>query len=180
MKTPATCICAAIFFLFIPDCVGQQQTPKIKVYNAVIYTIYQGPNYKGPLLQVTDSSLTILWKGTPTSIPSNSVRTIKFKRKAAGGRGAVAGGITGLALGMIIGAASGDDECPPGQICIYQATAGEKALAGGLVLSVCGSVVGAIIGSLSHAEIIKVNGNRETFVANKEKLRRYLFLPAKP
>lgn len=155
--------------------VAGQRVQKAKVYDAIVSTVFQGKNYKGPLLDVNDSSVTILSKGTPVPIPVNSIRALKFRRKAAVGRGALVGGITGLGLGAIIGSASGDDECPQGSICLYEANAGETALAGGLVFSGVGTVVGVLIGSLSSKEKITINGKREILQANQQKIKEYLF-----
>ena len=107
------------------------------------------------------------------SIPSNSIKNIKFKRTASVGRGAAVGGVTGLFLGLIIGFASGDDQCPPNTFCIYESTAGEKALAGGLVLGAAGSIVGVIIGASSHTQKIKINGDQKIFLTEREDIRKY-------
>ena len=164
---------AACFLTFYFDGVSQTQVQKIKNYNSIISTVFQGKNYKGPLMEVADSSITILSKGGPVSIPSSSIKNIKFKRTASVGRGAAVGGVTGLFLGVMIGFASGDDECPPGTLCIYEATAGEKALAGGLVFSAAGSVIGVIIGATSHTQKIKINGDQKIFLTKREDIRKY-------
>ena len=164
---------AACLLTFPADVMGQARVQKIKLYNAIISSVFQGEKHKGPLLEVTDSSITILSKGGPMSIPSNSIKDIKFKRTASVGRGAAVGGVTGFFLGLIIGFASGDDECPPGSWCIYQATAGEKGLAGGLVLGATGSVVGVIIGAASHTQKIRINGDGKIFLGKKEEIKKY-------
>ena len=132
---------AACLLTFHADVIGQARVQKIRIYNSIISTVFLGEKHKGPLLEVTDSSITILSRSGPMSIPSNSIKDIKFKRTASVGRGAAVGGVTGFVLGLIIGLSSGGDECPQGSICIYQATAGEKGLAGGLVLGGVGSLV---------------------------------------
>ena len=141
---------AACLLTFYVDVVGQTRVQKIKVYNAIVSTVFQGKKYKGPLLEVKESSVTILSKGEPTSIPSNSIKDIKFKRTASAGRGAAWGGLTGFFTGGVIGLASGDEECPQGSWFCTEVTAEEKALGGGLVLGAVGSVVGVIIGASSH------------------------------
>jgi hypothetical protein len=90
------------------------------------------------------------------------------------GRGAAAGGLTGFFTGAIIGLASGDDDCPPGQTCYFQATAGEKALAGGLVFSAAGTIVGVIIGASSRAQKISIDGDQKTFQSKKGEISKYV------
>jgi len=164
---------AACLLTFYADVVGQPRAQKIKVYNAIITTVFQGQNYKGPLLEVKDSSLTISSKGGPVSIPSNSIKDIKFKRTASVGRGAAVGGLTGFFTGAIVGLASGDEECPQGSWFCTEVTAEEKALGGGLVLGAVGSVAGVIVGALIHTPKIKINGDQSIFLAKKEDIRKY-------
>jgi hypothetical protein len=164
---------AAFLLIFHANSVSQTRVQKIKVYNSIISTVLQGKKHKGPLMEVRDSSVTVLSKGGPVSIPSNSIKGIKFKRTASVGRGAAVGGVTGFFVGLIIGFASGDDECPPGSFCIYQATAAEKGLAGGIVLGAAGSVVGVIVGAASHTQKIKINGDQKIFLARREDIRMY-------
>jgi hypothetical protein len=78
---------AACLLTFYADVVGQPPVQKIKVYNAIVSTVFQGKKYKGPLLEVKDSSITILSKGELTSIPSNSVKDIKLKLRRRWGEG---------------------------------------------------------------------------------------------
>ena len=164
---------AACLLTFHADVMGQPRGQKIKIYNAIVSIVFQGPKYKGPLLEVLDSSITILSKGKPTSIPSKSIKDIKFKRTASVGRGAAVGGLTGFFVGLLIGLGSGDDECPPGQTCYFQATAGEKGLAGGLVFSAAGSIVGVIIGASSSAQKIKIEGDQKIFQTKREEISKY-------
>lgn len=58
------------------------------------------------------------------------------------GQGAAIGGLIGLASGVLMGAASGDD--PPG---FFSFTAGDKALILGVGLAIPGLVIGALVGS---------------------------------
>jgi len=165
----ATCL-----LTFYADVMGQARVQKIKFYNAIITTVFQGRNYKGPLLEVKDSSLTISSKGRPVLIPSNSIKNIKLKRKGAVGSGALAGGITGFGLGLRSGYASGAEGCPQGgSLLCTEISAEEKAVGGGLALGAVGSVAGVIIGASSHTKKIKINGDQSIFLARKEDIRKY-------
>ena len=167
-------VLAACLLTFHPDAVSQTPVRKIKVYNAIVSTVFQGKIYKGPLLEVTESSVTILSKDKPTSIPSNSIKNIKFKRTASAGRGAAWGGLLGFFTGGVIGLASGDEECPQGSWFCTEVTAEEKALGGGLVLGAVGSVVGAIIGASMHTPKITINGDQSIFLVKREDIRKYV------
>jgi hypothetical protein len=150
------------------------QTPpkKARFYISIVSTIFEGSKYKGPLLEVRDTSVTVLSKGEPLSIPYNSIKHIKFKRTAAVGRGAAVGGAVGLLTGVILGFATGGSECPPGQICLYESTAGENALAGGLVCSALGTTIGVVVGAASGRKI-KIYGDIKVFQSRSEDLKKY-------
>ena len=152
-----------------------QQTAekKIKIYNAII-TTSQKQKLSGVFLEVQDSSVTIISSDEKIKVPATSIMVIKIKRKGAVGRGATIGGLSGVGLGLIIGLASGDDECPQGSWCIYQMSAGDKALAGGLALGISGTIVGMTIGAVSRAEKIHVNGDAKIFQNNVEKMKTYV------
>jgi hypothetical protein len=157
------------------DGVSQRRIKKNKVYNAILSTVFQGGKYKGALIDVGDSSVTISSKGVSRLIPSNSIKNIKFKRTGSVGRGAAVGALTGFFLGLSIGLASGDEECPPGTVCINETTATESGLAGGLVIGATGSVIGVIVGATStHGEKIAINGDRKIFVTKREEIARYV------
>jgi hypothetical protein len=67
------------------------------------------------------------------------------------GRGALEGlavtGLSGAALGVVTGLASGDDKCNQ-DFCIFLFTAREKAVVGGVVFGGLGIVLGALIGAI--------------------------------
>jgi len=142
---------------------GQAGSKKAKVYMASISTTAQEKRIKGVLEEVRDSSVIVFTSNERIRIPASSIQEIKIKRKGAIGRGALAGGLTGLGLGLIIGLASGDDKCDPNAWCIMPMTAEEKGLAAGTVLGISGAVLGIIIGSVSKAEKIAINGDQKVF-----------------
>ena len=166
-------VLAACLLTFHPDAMSQTPVKKIKVYNAIISTVFQGKIYKGPLLEVTESSVTILSKDKPMSIPSNSIKDIKFKRTRRRGEGLL-GEALGFFTGGVIGLASGDEECPQGSWFCTEMTAEEKALGGGLVLGAVGSVVGMIIGASRHTPKITINGDQSIFLVKREDIRKYV------
>jgi len=165
-------IAIAVFVCLHLHCFGQ--SPKQKVYTAKVATVFRSKGYRGALLKVEESSITILSKGKPVSIPSNSIKSITFKREAAIGRGATLGSITGFGLGYIVGYMSeGENDCQPGTWCI-EVSPGEAGLAAGLVLSGAGTIIGVIIGWASKKQKININGDQQIFQSNLEEMRKYV------
>jgi len=176
MNSPGNCFAIAVILVAsCAPCSAQATKQKVKVYNTIVYTVFKGPAYRGILMEVTDTHLIMRSHGDEVRIPSNSIKQVGFKRKASVGRGAAIGGITGLVLGLAIGYSSGDDTCPSGSFCIYESTAEEKALAGGLVFCAGGTIVGVIIGAVSIAQKIKINGDLETFQSKQDEMKKYVF-----
>lgn len=173
MKYLTRWLLPCIFALLAYSASAQERPKKMRTYNVTIFTATNPGKIHGLLYQVSDSSIVVIDDDQRISVPAKSIQSLKIKRKAAVGRGAAVGALTGFGLGAMIGLASGDDECPQGSICIYQATAGEKALGGGIVLSGGGALIGLIIGSVSRAEKIIINGDPNTFLHNLETIKKY-------
>jgi hypothetical protein len=68
-------------------------------------------------------------------------------RSAAFGRGFTLGFTGGALVGIATGIAAGDDVCPPSSWCLFQMSAEEKALAGGIGFGALGGLAGGIIGA---------------------------------
>ena len=176
MNTLSTRIILIICTSMLAPCAnsyGQKSTKKLKVYMARISTKEQEKPIKGVLEEIRDSSVVVSTAKERVRIPASAIQEIKIKRKGAVGRGALAGGLTGLGLGLMIGFASGDDECDPNAWCILPMTAEEKAMGAGVFLGICGAATGIIIGSVSKAEKISINGNQGTFKKNLEVMKKY-------
>jgi len=75
------------------------------------------------------------------------VTTVDHARGAWEGLGL--GLLAGIGSGIVIGLASGDDHCPPGGFCLFQFSAGDKAILGGIVLGGAGLVLGALLGAVA-------------------------------
>lgn len=160
------------------------ETPAQKgPYKATIKTI-DGKTQQGWLYQVNDSQVVLLknvkdLRNTqnqllqPTGsfmLPAEQVHSISLKRKNAGLRGMLIGFGTGALTGVISGFISGDDPVTPytgtfADIFIgfgnaFAMTAGEKAVAGGLILGTGGAIVGLIIGSVAKKKFT-IGGKKE-------------------
>ena len=133
-----------------------------------------GQYHYGTLLYVTDSAtvLRIANTGkqqtgilqTQTAFPFSKVESIALQRKGSVGRGMLWGGISGAALGILMGYISGDDpphQNTPGQIdWSIRLTAREKALFLGILGGGGGTAIGGIIGALAKKTFI-IGGKKE-------------------
>src|SRR6266496_5680029 len=112
------------------------------------------------------------------NVSVEQIRSISFRKKNSGLKGALLGMGIGATVGIIAGFASGDDEKQPyydsnqdpfglGNVFVslnnaFAMTAGEKAIAGGIGLGVSGAIVGAIIGAIAKKKFI-IGGKKEVY-----------------
>ena len=144
--------------------------------------------FRGSLSAVTDSLATMYTmtrpQGSKTLVATHeivaveNIKSISFKRKNSGLKGALIGLGVGALTGVIIGFASGDDPLEPypdpaddpfgiNTIAIsisnsFAMTAREKAVAGGIAMGTGGAIVGAIIGAIAHKKFT-IGGKKEKF-----------------
>lgn len=167
---------------------------KPKHFIAAVSTV-AGEKDKGLIYELQDSSITLK---TMHGIKSNfisrkkrseyvfnsyareNIEAITIKRSNAKTRGLVIGAGVGLALGIIMGLADGDDpvyEAPAddflgiGTFAVelnnaFALTAGQKALILGTAGASAGSLVGLLVGALAKKKFI-INGDRQKFEAMK-------------
>jgi len=121
----------------------------------------------------------------------NQVQTISVKRKNSVLRGALIGLGVGIASGVLVGLASGDDKEQPyypysqdpygiGNLFVaiensFAMTAGEKALYGGIGLGVTGAVAGAIIGAVTKKKFT-LGGKKEKYKNLNDHLMKRLIV----
>jgi hypothetical protein len=74
------------------------------------------------------------------------VTTIDHARGAWEGLGF--GLLAGITTGAVIGLASGDDHCSANGFCLFQFSAGDKAILGGIVVGGAGLVLGGLLGAV--------------------------------
>jgi hypothetical protein len=128
----------------------------------------------GSVYAVTDSQLILIKSsGARYSIPAENIQSFTLRRKGSVGRGALIGFCAGALTGVIIGLASGDDKIQgpsdndPWGIGAavsnaFAMTAGEKAVAGGILLGSTGAVVGMLIGAIAKKKFI-IGGRKQKF-----------------
>jgi hypothetical protein len=94
----------------------------------------------GDSLRVTSDKRSVRLETISRTVPGLACRV----QESARGRGAGYGLLIGLASGVGLGLASGDDTCSPGGWCILQFSAGTKALMAAAVLAPAGALVGGL------------------------------------
>lgn len=183
--------CFFFFLLFVvwERGIAQDSLPKRKLMYKVSFTDSALNQTKGYLLNLSDSAMKITTlpikfgeqplAGTSVmDVHYNQVTELHLKRKAGAGRGAWKGAITGFLIGAIFGLVSGDDptcqKVDPntdylgfgaigeGLCNAFRMTAGEKALAYGVLAGAAGTGVGALTGALVRKKFI-IGGNKEKF-----------------
>ena len=177
-------------------------TLKKRIYRVSVITSDSKKN-SGYLANLSDSNLylsptplhlsLVTTKDYLSSYSYDHLEKIEIKRKGAVGRTALQGALIGLAAGVIAGFVSGDDPVAPtynnpndpfGNALgnafssisnAFRMTAGEKAVAGGIVGAATGGLIGAIVGSLVKKKFI-IGRNKERFQAMKQNILEKLYV----
>jgi hypothetical protein len=162
---------------------AQDKDSKIKIYRTWV-TLNETP-YKaeGVLYQIKDSAVILsnsrlindykTGNYNLTDFYVNSIQTIKIRKNYRVGNGMWQGALVGLVFGGMIGLMQGDDDkCNSSSFggCV-SFSAGEKALIFGGPTALLGAGIGAIFGSPKIE--IPINGNKQKYKSNKEKLNNY-------
>jgi hypothetical protein len=119
----------------------------------------------------------------------NYLEKLEIKRKGSALRGAWQGALIGLATGVIAGLVSGDDPIAPTYhnpndplgnifISVYNAfswTAGEKAVAGGILGAGTGGLIGALVGSIVKKKFI-IGRNKQKFNSMRQNILEKLYV----
>lgn len=120
-------------------------------------------------VQTTSGTLSAVTVSTGTGIgyqaegggmidPSVIVRVTDTRGLRGAGEGFLIGTGIGAGVGVVLGLADGDDPpCADGSWCLFNMSAGEKAILGGIMLGSIGSLVGVAIGAVSGSEVIYEN-----------------------
>jgi hypothetical protein len=128
----------------------------------------------GSVYAVTDSQLILIKSsGARYTIPAENIQSFTLRRKNSVGRGALIGFCAGALTGVIIGLASGDDKIQgpsdndPWGIGAavsnaFAMTAGQKAIAGGILLGSTGAVVGMLVGAIAKKRFV-IGGRKQKF-----------------
>jgi hypothetical protein len=169
-----------VTFIFITVChqFSFGKPPKKSVAHRVILTTTTSPKkFKGPLLEVRDSSVVVFIDLKQVEILARDIDVIVIKRQGNGGRRALLGLAIGVGVGAMIGFAGGDDDCGQGVFCVSDRTAGQKATEGAILYGLGGAVTGMLIGALDRIENISIHGGEQTFRENAAVLAKYIRFP---
>lgn len=141
---------------------------KLHTYKVSVYNFNKQSNV-GYLAEINDSVLLL----SPTEVSYNpiypdnknikgfyykDISSIRIRRTGATGRAILIGAASGLVAGAIVGFAQGDDPPDP----LFSATAGEKAIAVGVIGSVVGAAIGGVIGAVVKRKYT-IRGKKEKF-----------------
>ena len=143
---------------------------KIKPYQARV-TLINESKVKGILFTANEDGLVLMETNlvdTVAFVDSKDIEMLKVRKKGSIGKGAWIGALSGAALGAIIGFADGVDPPDCWMMC---ATAGEKALIGGLSLAIPGAGVGVLVGSGSKK--FKVAGEKGNYLSILPEVKTY-------
>lgn len=165
--------------------IASDSIPKKKIYKVMVTTasnaIFQGylKDFRNDHLVYTkkEEQFGASALSTDKFILYNELASVKLKRKGSVGRGALYGGIIGLATGALIGFIEGDDKITPysgdplvdifiGLGNAFAMTAGEKAVTYGLAAGGGGAIAGVIFGAVARKKFI-IGSNRNKFDSMK-------------
>ncbi len=169
---------------------------KKRIYKISIITS-DSKKVNGYLANLSDSNLYLSLSPLRLSLENSNnylshysydhLEKIEIKRKAGAGRGAWQGALIGLAAGVIVGFASGDDPVSTynnpndpfvsafnNYVNSFSLTAGEKAVAGGIIGAATGALVGALVGALLKKKFI-IGRNKEKFQAMRQNILEKLY-----
>ena len=162
-------LCGCGYFLKAQDTVTRDMIYKTTV------RILSDPSFtcNGALYEVKDSSISIssrrikdYYSGNVESLrfPVEDIKVIYTNKPGNGKRGAKIGAVTGVAFGMLFGAAIANQGMlgVGGSMLFYASF--------GLVI---GTPTGFIVGKISGHKRTPINGSKDEFNLNKDKLKDY-------
>ena len=164
-----------VLFSF-PSVQGQSKEESKSKYRVWVSTINDPFLYQGSLYALQDSSILIksvviidsLDKQTKTiELRIGEIELVEVRRKNRVGIAGIIGAFTGLAVGGVLGFASGDDT--NGGL-----TASEKAVLGGVTLAIPGALVGVLVGSSKI--VVPINRSNPKYLRAKPQLSTYSIL----
>jgi hypothetical protein len=159
-----------LFWVGLIDC----QNNRKKTFKVWVEFRENQNKVMGRLRALNDSSIVVQpWKGEQLEeIRVSEIEKLKFRRKGSVGKGAAIGGGIGVATGLIMGTAAGDDTPDPDAWIDFSSTAEEKATGGAMLLGPLGAIVGSVVGSLKKRFLI--NGQQVKYEVAKPELIEYL------
>ena len=153
---------------------AQDTITRDMIYHATV-RILSDPsfNYSGTLFEVNDSSISISSRRIK-DLNSGNVEAVRFpvedleyiytNKAGSGGKGALIGAASGVALGALFGAVTANSTI---------LSAGENMAVFGSFGFVVGAPLGFIYGKAAGHKTTRINGSMDEFNVNKEILKDY-------
>ena len=174
-----------VFFLFLHSMMAQNpNNNKVRIYKIWVIKMNSDVEY-GYLYDLSDSTIVLSNTSkirnyqkknfSTLHLDVNKIDRIKFRRKGQWAKGVGFGILAGIVTGTTIGLIEGSDPPPPPQCTFlcnsFRLSAGEKAAAYSLALSIPGAIIGGIIGNNIKIKI-PINGSAATYQSQKKELRK--------
>ena len=174
------------------NCLAQAKAKdKSPLYRALVETT-DNKRYSGVVYGLSDSTINLtniqLAKSNQVPIdrealviPVKSIKLVRFVRVGAIGKGALLGALLGSLIGGALGNVMHEDSCDPVNFsgsyygCLEIFDRKDSTVIGAVLGATAGSTIGIISSSKSHT--YKINGNRESYLAQKENFRSFLYTP---
>lgn len=98
--------------------------------------------------------------------PDNVARVVDVRRARGAGEGFLIAGGLGVAVGVVLGFADGDDPpCADTAWLCFRFSAGEKATLGGIAFGSLGGLIGLVVGAVRGSQFVYDNGEGVTVTA---------------
>jgi hypothetical protein len=190
MKAPQSIFCIAttiILSFAFQKSFSQSTNTRSKVSIVKLFTT-NNETVKGILYAVNDSTVALYIENTailkdnllrdslPLKIYSyRDIEKIKVRKRSAAAKGAIIGGGSGLIVGVLLDAAEQSSlQVGANLAAVFNGTDPEQigfTPVFTITLGLIGTVSGALIGSIKKK--IKIQGNKQLFVAGRNKLMKY-------
>jgi hypothetical protein len=166
--------------------VPYDQIEDIKVYKSLYKVTVKKSDqskFSGLLWSVEENKITViksydiedyqLQQIPKAEVYADEIDKLILRKKGGIGRGVGNGATIGFATGVLLGLISGDDSCDPNKICLFESSAEEKAVAGGVFFGLVGGTVGGIINAVPKS--ITINSSIDQFKSNQNRLKSYSY-----
>ncbi len=149
---------------------AQDKDSKKGRYKVWVTKMDKSSKTKGYLLETKDNYISIMnysSDGGSEQVDIGNIKKIKIRKKGKPLKGIVYGMFIGFSTGMLLGIASGDDNSGN-----FSLSAADKGFIIGTLFTIPGAIVGAIVGHRMNVKI-PIKGNKDSYNAQREKLRKY-------
>lgn len=139
----------ALLFLVVTGCTRHKNiTEAHEVAGDEVTLVGQRGHQVTAVGVAAPGGITFYDKANGGMVPSQEIVRIEETSHGLGAaQGFGIGAGIGVLTGAVIGLSSGDDECNDDQFCIFEFSAGEKAVIAGIALGGLGGLIGLVVGA---------------------------------